>query len=65
MLKLITEMNGLIHEISSRVLYRFSSISGAKITNTEVINCSRVEDFYGLSATEKIFEHISEQTNLC
>lgn len=42
----------------------FTSPHGAKLSNEKVQNCKKVEDFYGLYVTDKIFEHISEQTNI-
>ncbi|CAK9833715.1 PiggyBac transposable element-derived protein 4 [Anthophora retusa] len=42
----------------------FTSPQGAKLSNEQVQNCKKVEDFYGLYVTESMFEHIAEQTNI-
>lgn len=42
----------------------FTSTYGSKKDAAEVQSCTKAEDFYGLFATDEIFENISIQTNI-
>ncbi|XP_043493623.1 piggyBac transposable element-derived protein 4-like [Polistes fuscatus] len=42
----------------------FKRTSGAKTTNEKAQICTKAEEFYALFVTDKIFQHMSEQTNL-
>lgn len=60
-LKLFSEINGLIHKVRSQILWALRVLPGEKKNNEKVRNCKTVEDFYTLFVTDEMFEHISEQ----